>query len=151
MRKLIIVRHGEADGKYLTEHGCATLVILREKLKPHLADMQVRVFSSTAMRAMRSAYKLFGGTPIMPRQGSPELLSDDSETHDLEMILALVDSVSSHCDVAILVTHLEITRDFPSYFAARRLHCSGWGCKPLRRAEAYVIDCEDNTCLWVGS
>lgn len=150
MRKLIIVRHGDADGNFLTELGVQEICVLRENLKSFLVDMQIRALVSSAMRAMRSANLLFEGTAIMPRRGTDELFSDDSETYDLESILALVDGISESCDVAVLVTHLEITRDFPPFFAAKRLDVTDWPCKALFRAEAYVIDCEDKTIERVG-
>ncbi len=143
MKRLVIVRHGEYGAMdHLNDNGKKQITQLTAN--PRLQKTEkVTIFSSPARRAKESAEILgiFFGVKAEEHAG----LYDDS-LPAFERTLNLIRSKKDEVDTVILVTHLEYTKFFPSYFAKMELGVSSFPPeKSVSYGRAWEIDCEHKT------
>ncbi len=140
MQKLIVVRHGEYEGRQLTEQGRNQIAKLAPKLKARVEGATFIILASTSIRGQQSAEILaehLGGEPELHEV----LSSEPDHPHNHEALLELIKLRQNEADVLILVTHYEYAHGFPSYYAEKAFgenlqhHTVGNG-------QAVVLHCE---------
>lgn len=136
MEKLIIVRHGDYDGGGLTELGQSQIVALAEKLKSVVNGGSVRVLSSSALRALKSA-EIISVTLGLQFEVRGVLYSPP---FDYEGVLRLITESIDKYTTLLLVGHLECAECLPWYFGSKLLGKALESSK-IKKGQALVIDC----------
>lgn len=141
LSRIAIVRHGEygSDSK-LNERGRQQIQGLGEKLKETIgAEELALILSSTAARALESAEILANilGVSVAAHE---VLWSENRHPEDFEAAYALVNSIRSRADVAILITHLEYTEGFPWFLGEKDLGVHFPYRCDVRKGEGIIID-----------
>lgn len=148
MKKIVIVRHGEADARRpwqeprLTPVGREAAQMLGVELRQCVNGGRVAVIASPAVRAEETA-KVLGELLCCQHESTDLLYSDVNRHADLAgRVLPFLERVGEGCDTLVLVTHLELTETLP--FAIGR-HFGGhdhFPCEVLKHGHAYVLDLE---------
>jgi phosphohistidine phosphatase SixA len=125
LKKLIVVRHGQYAGNFLTQEGSKRIEALGDTLAPILAGTSVAIFSSPAMRAVRTAWILeekLPGATFDREDLYPFLESKNEELTPRQASEAanLVEEAGETYEAVILSTHLEFVEEFPSFWGVRR-------------------------------
>jgi phosphohistidine phosphatase SixA len=146
MMYLIIARHGDYDIETgsLNKGGEAHSRGLAEKIKGILpAGGLVRILVSPKPRATQTA-RIIGVHVGVSYEIHEVLFSDDDYPCKSTEIYNLV-SEKSDVDVLVLVTHFEVTDEFPMVYGANE----GWnrplGYGSVHRGQAWLLDCETQT------
>ena len=157
MKRLIVVRHGQADGpgdnSDLIEVGKSQISDLVNKLKPLSDACRVLVIASPLPRAKQSA-KIIADMLRGSCEDDEILFPDTSGSSEifqekLDVILDLIRRRKSDADVLILVTHSElpifISRNFLTEELGRPLN-EVWPSLQYGRRPHYaggvLVDCE---------
>jgi phosphohistidine phosphatase SixA len=145
MKKLVIVRHGDYgfDGSLSTK-GKAQMKQLAESLRSQLGGGKTIILFSTAPRGEQSARILAAELGITELEPHEVLWSDRENGRSAHpaKTLALVRSKKELYDIVVLVTHYEYAEEFPMYFSQCEFDGLLFICVEIKKAEAWVIDCE---------
>lgn len=143
MKYLIIARHGNYAGRDLDSYGEEQMRILAGKIKMLVGNASIALVSSTAPRAIQSA-TIISEILSVPVESHEILWSDNSHRKDDEKAYEIIVAKKDH-DVVIMVTHLEYSDDFPTFFSS----VEGWnrsvGYGETEKGQAWVLDCENQT------
>ncbi len=138
MKKLIVVRHGE-DGAFgaLSQNGFEQIQALAKKLNEIVNGLSVFVFTSPTLRTKETA-KIISKTLNTEYKVEECLEHEEDFADSLKLVRSRVE------DVVILVTHLEYTEWFPSYFAKENMgiYLKSYG---IDKGRAWIVDCENKT------
>jgi len=147
MKYLFVARHGQyLNDDRLSDTGKKQMKVLAESMKPILGDgNHTQILSSSAERAYESAEILAEELNVDVLQKFAFLWAgSDSEWKenkygDSEKIHELVTERRSISDALILVSHLEVTEDYPAFFNVIEYEDSEmWGGIP--KGEAVYLD-----------
>jgi phosphohistidine phosphatase SixA len=149
MKYLVIIRHGDyvEEGR-LSGNGRRQIEAIAEVLRPLAAGGRAQVISSTAIRAEESA-EIIGAILALPVETNEILWSEEDHPEDFAALLELIRNRQDKADCLILVTHLEYTLSFPSYFAKRewRVEVPALG---IQKGEGVVLCLADKTYKIIG-
>jgi phosphohistidine phosphatase SixA len=99
----------------------------------------ISIVSSAAPRASQSA-EVLSTVLGVPFETHDILWSDNRHSEDEEAAYNIIKSKETD-DIVVAVTHLEYSRDLPSYFAKR----NNWGVRvayeETEKGHAWVLDC----------
>ncbi len=124
MKHLFVARHGSYGfDNRLNDHGRQQMEVLGKVIKGILKDNSAYLISSTAPRALDSSRILIAQLGLSEFEQVPYLWTgpDSSEVlyrrePNLNKLMELVNERKEKVDGLIMVTHLEVAEDFPSYF-----------------------------------
>ena len=119
---VILIRHGEYDGNFLTTNGEQAIKRLAAKIKSiiYIESCITKIISSTSPRAFRSANILAQGLDLERNRDHYECLrSEKEEIEDPEGIFELIDKKYADADILIIVTHAPVCQKFPALYAER--------------------------------
>lgn len=127
MKHLFIARHGKYGyDDRLDDYGRQQMEKLGNAMKEILNGSSAHIISSTALRALDSSEVLKAQLELPGFEQIPYLWSGsdapkdsyywDSRDNRLEKLMGVVGERRDKADGLVVVTHLEIARDFPSYF-----------------------------------
>lgn len=151
LRKLVVIRHGDfnADGT-LTGSGVNRLNraarFLADRVEP-----PVRIASSVQQRARNSATIVIESLMPLGVEYLEELATGKDAPNeryargDLTAVHQIVQRLSKDARTVVLVTHYEVCNYYPDFFLEKTLG-GDFGCKPMKRGEAQVIDCATGHC-----
>ncbi|MBW3000096.1 histidine phosphatase family protein [Candidatus Woesearchaeota archaeon] len=152
MKHLFVARHGDYGfDDRLTGHGRQQFENLSKVVKHILNGATAYIISSTAPRALDSAEilvvelglpKEFEKTPYLWSATDAPL--EEGYDDDLGKLMGLVNERRDKADSLIMVTHLEVVRDFPTYFFNAEFGGDEYLIEP-HKGEAVHINLEART------
>ncbi len=125
MKHLFVVRHGDYGGDdRINDYGRQQMETLGKAMKQILNGSSAYLFSSTAPRALDSSQILAVQLALSPEFEQIPYLWSGSDAprdsyyynRDLGRLMKIVTERKDKADGLVMVTHLEIAEDFPSYF-----------------------------------
>ena len=144
MKKLIVARHGSyGEDMRISSAGREQMVKLAETLKKHIDGCKVVMLSSSAPRAADSA-EVLAGLINVPFKEYEVLWSDNRHRRNDQAVLDLIESKKGDADVVIIVTHIEYTDSFPSFYARKVLNAQIFSYG-IGKGEAQILDCGQKT------
>ena len=133
MKHLFVARHGDYDydsmyAARLNDSGRQQMEVLGKAMKEILKGSSVYLISSTAPRALDSSEILVAQLALPVFEKSSYLWSGDDAPSDsfyrnpsLDRLMGLVNNKRSKADGLVMVTHLEVAEEFPTYFLKKEL------------------------------
>lgn len=128
MKKLFLVRHaayihGGSD-PVISRQGERQALLLALKIKGHLEEGSVTIWSSSAKRAEGTAQiikqQMQLGMQLTEMMIEEKLWSDNSHKHDFDWLEEKIKNFKG--DNLIIVSHLEYVQDFPGHLGFRYNH-----------------------------
>lgn len=132
MKHLFVARHGNylrRGGEYrLDDSGVKQMESLGRDIKRILNGESVQIISSTAQRALDSSKILIAQLDLSNFEEVPYLWSGNDAPDDsyylrpsLERVMGFVNEKKNSVDSLVMVTHLEVAGQFPSYFLKKEM------------------------------
>jgi len=125
MKHLFVARHGDyGRDDRISDYGCRQMEALGKAIKQILNGRSAYLFSSTAPRALDSS-QILAAQLALPTEFEqvPYLWSGNDAPRNsfyfspsLDRLMGLVAERRDKADGLVMVTHLEVTEDFPSHF-----------------------------------
>lgn len=139
MNKLILVRYGEHTDGHLNEVGIKAMVLVAEKLKHLLENVNAGIICAEVPRAIEGAHIISETLNVPPAKHFPELYASEDAPIHLNKAVEMVDSAGGEHDVLIAVISREYIEALPNYIL------QGLGVeKPiethLERGEILILD-----------
>lgn len=151
MKYLFVVRHGiYGSDNRLNARGKEQMRILGEAMKGKLNGSSIHLVSSTAPRALDSSEVLREVLGVGEVEEIPYLWSGGDCPRDVRTfneynpdssmkVMQLIQERRERVDGLIMVTHLEVTRHFPSYFVKQEFGKKEW-LDELSKGQAVYFD-----------
>lgn len=123
MKHLFVARHGDyGEDKRISDNGRQQMEALGKAIKQILNGSSAYLFSSTAPRALDSSQILAVQLALpsefekVPYLWSGNNAPKESYDYRLDKLMRLVVERKDRADCLVMVTHVEVAKDFPSYF-----------------------------------
>ena len=115
MNKLILVRYGEHTDGHLNEIGIKAMVLVAQKLKPLLENVNVGIVCAQVPRAIESAHIISEALNVGPVEHVAELYASEDVPVHLNKAVEAVDAAGGECDVLVAVVSREYIETLPNY------------------------------------
>jgi|GEM_PF-5493387 len=144
--KILLIRHGEADHSgHLNEVGCEQMRRLSTRVKDMGVFPRVRLFSSKAPRAFKSAMFMSDVLGVDPE--ADDFFFSNDATDMTVKVVELYELVQEHegkTDMIVIISHLEVVRDFPAYYLDMAFG-KRFTKRESEHGKGWVIDCDAGT------
>lgn len=121
---------------------------LSDLLAQEVGEDSCLIISSTAPRAKQSA-AVIAEKLCQSFEQTDDLWTCERFSYRPTKIMDLVQQKESSADCLILVSHLELVKDFPNHFANSYLKTRLFG-REIPKGTAFVIDCHNRNMRLVG-
>lgn len=153
LKHLFLVRHGSyiSGSGDLTEGGIRQMRAMAGAIRERVAAGRTCLVSSVAKRAVNSSNVLIEelGLSDFEREeylwSGPDVPRDlDTywKSHDCARVMGIVQARERQADALVVVTHLEVAEDFPTYFVQQRFDPEDKGIRELEKGEGVYFDLE---------
>lgn len=152
MKYLFIARHGSyGNDNRLNDHGHKQMEVLGGSIKEILNGASAYILSSTAPRAIDSAEVLAVQLELPKEFEKTEDLwtgGDSSKERayycDCDKLIQMINERREKADGLVMMTHLEVGEDFPSYFLKQEFEQNEY-IRDISKGQAVHINLEDKT------